>query len=95
MSAALPTKKKGGSVTTGGLKGLLQRGGTWAYETGVYTRDKGSESLKWIVKKGGNLAFALATTSMIVLMPLLFEIAREGQVRAFFRIRVLSAGPWV
>ena len=82
---ANPTTKKSGSESSsnagGGLKGLLLRTSAWAYETGLYARDKGSESLKWVVKKGGNLAFALATTSMIVLMPLLFEIAREGQVR--------------
>jgi hypothetical protein len=30
---------------------------------------------------GGSFAFQVAAASMVVLMPLLFEIAREGQVR--------------
>ena len=45
----------------------------WSYETG-------SAVGQWAIRVGGKAAFILATTSMVVLMPLLFEITREGQV---------------
>lgn len=36
----------------------------------------------WVwAKKAGNIGFMVATTSIVVLMPLIFEIMREGQVR--------------
>lgn len=66
----------------GGIKGAVQRSGTWLLDAATQARLKGFEYLKWGVKVGGSLSFALATTSMVVLMPLLFEISREGQVRA-------------
>jgi hypothetical protein len=66
----------------GGIKGAVQRSGTWLLDTATQARSIGFEYLKWGVKIGGTVSFALATTSMIVLMPLLFEISREGQVRA-------------
>lgn len=31
-------------------------------------------------KMAGNVAFVVATTSIVVLMPLIFEIMREGQM---------------
>ena len=65
------------SKPAGGIKGFLQktgRLGMWAIETG-------NSLLKWTFRYGGQSAFVLATTSMVVLMPLLFEITREGQVR--------------
>ncbi len=35
----------------------------------------------WVwAKKAGNIGFMVATTSIVVLMPLIFEIMREGQV---------------
>jgi hypothetical protein len=66
--------------TTGGLKGLLQRTGKSFYSGGLFARDSVVVAVKTGYRMGGKLAFAIATTSMIVLMPLLFEIAREGQV---------------
>ena len=60
----------------GGIKGLLQKtgkAGMWAVETGQAV-------FHWTYRWGGQAAFVLATTSMVVLMPLLFEITREGQV---------------
>jgi hypothetical protein len=68
----------------GGIKGAIQRGGSWCLETAWVVREKGMVCLKWGVRVGGSLSFALATTSMVVLMPLLFEIAREGQVRSMW-----------
>ena len=39
----------------------------------------------WVwAKKAGNVGFMVATTSIVVLMPLIFEIMREGQVRAMY-----------
>lgn len=47
---------------------------------GLWVRDTGSSLFKWTYRVGGKAAFVLATTSMVVLMPLLFEITREAQV---------------
>jgi hypothetical protein len=66
----------------GGIKGAVQRSATWLLDAATQARSTGFEYLKWGVKIGGTVSFALATTSMIVLMPLLFEISREGQVRS-------------
>ena len=61
----------------GGIKGFFTRAGSSFYAGGVYCKEK-----SWIAaRKAGNLAFIVATTSMVVLMPLIFEIMREGQVR--------------
>ena len=60
----------------GGIKGFLMRASSSFYAGGMFMKDKG-----WIVaKKAGNLGFMVATTSIVVLMPLIFEIMREGQV---------------
>jgi hypothetical protein len=67
--------------SSGGLKGVIQKTGKFFYASGMYARDTGSVLLKYSYRVGGKVAFSIATTSMIVLMPLLFEIAREGQVR--------------
>mmetsp|Transcript_13253 Transcript_13253/g.20041 ORF Transcript_13253/g.20041 Transcript_13253/m.20041 type:complete len:110 (+) Transcript_13253:83-412(+) len=60
----------------GGIKGFLTRAGTSFYAGGMYFKEK-----SWVVaKKAGNIGFVLATTSIVVLMPLIFEIMREGQM---------------
>jgi len=60
----------------GGIKGFLSRAGTSFYTGGLYFKEK-----SWMVAKmAGNVGFAVATTSIVVLMPLIFEIVREGQV---------------
>lgn len=61
------------SRPAGGIKGFLQKTGIWARETVP-------SLVKWTYRVGGKAAFFLATTSMVVLMPLLFEITREAQV---------------
>jgi hypothetical protein len=66
---------------SGGLKGAIQKTGKFFFAGSMYARDKGTELLKYGYKFGGKTAFCIATTSMVILMPLLFEIAREGQVR--------------
>lgn len=69
---------------TGGLKGVIQRTGKFFFASGMYARDRGKTALKWGYVYGGKTAFSIAITSMVVFMPLLFEIAREGQVRLNF-----------
>ena len=69
--------------STGGLKGLFQSTGKAVYAAGVLARDYGTVAARWSYQYVGGLAFALATTSMIVLMPLMFESSREVQVRVY------------
>ena len=65
----------------GGIKGFLTRAGNSFYAGGMYCKEK-----SWVAARmAGNLAFIVATTSMVVLMPLIFEIMREGQVRFALR----------
>jgi hypothetical protein len=60
----------------GGIKGFLTRAGASFYAGGMFVKEKG-----WMVAKmAGNVGFVVATTSIVVLMPLIFEIMREGQV---------------
>lgn len=77
--AQIPTKAM--AKTAGGLKGLIQSTGRAVYAAGVMARDYGTVAARWGYHYGGGLAFALATTSMVVLMPLMFESSREIQVR--------------
>jgi hypothetical protein len=65
---------------SGGLKGLIQKTGKTIFSVGVIVRDYGTIAARWSYKIGGNVAFVMATTSMIVLMPLIFESTREVQV---------------
>lgn len=61
----------------GGIKGFLTRAGASFLVGGLYVKEK-----SWMVAKmAGNIGFVIATTSIVVLMPLIFEIMREGQVR--------------
>ena len=64
------------SNTPGGLKGIIQKTGKFFYAQGVWAYSAAKVGYRY----GGQIAFAVATTSMITLMPLLFEIARESQV---------------
>jgi hypothetical protein len=63
-----------------GLKGLIQTTGKTIFSVGVIARDYGTLAARWGYRIGGNIAFVMATTSMIVLMPLIFESTREVQV---------------
>ena len=63
----------------GGLKGFFTRAGASFYSGGLFVKEK-----SWMVAQmAGKVGFVVATTSIAVLMPLIFEIMREGQVRAF------------
>ena len=62
----------------GGLKGFFTRAGASFYSGGLFVKEK-----SWMVAQmAGKVGFVVATTSIAVLMPLIFEIMREGQVRA-------------
>jgi len=67
------------SQSVGGIKGFFSKayhsletlgtkGGTFALSTSI-----------WAAKMVGTFGFYLATTAMVVFMPLVFEIARERQ----------------
>ena len=67
----------------GGIKGFLTRASHSFYAGGLFIKEKG-----WVAAKmAGNVGFAVATTSIVVLMPLIFEIMREGQVSIVFNVR--------
>jgi hypothetical protein len=68
------------SKPSGGLKGIIQKTGKSIFSAGLIARDYGTIAVRWGYKIGGNVAFVMATTSMIVLMPLIFESTREVQV---------------
>ena len=66
---------------SGGLKGFLSRATKSFITGGIFAKDQGV----WIMQKVARVGFVLATTSIVVLFPLIFEISRETQVRlAFF-----------
>eukprot|EP00545_Synedropsis_sp_CCMP1620_P002303 CAMPEP_0119009070 /NCGR_PEP_ID=MMETSP1176-20130426/4122_1 /TAXON_ID=265551 /ORGANISM="Synedropsis recta cf, Strain CCMP1620" /LENGTH=107 /DNA_ID=CAMNT_0006961515 /DNA_START=74 /DNA_END=397 /DNA_ORIENTATION=- len=59
-----------------GLKGFFTRAGKSFYDGGLFA----TTTSTWMAKWAGKIGFVIATTSMVVLMPLLFEIGREGQM---------------
>lgn len=67
-----PTKSKGG-----GVKGFFTRAATSFQEGFKFSRD----AAYWLAMKSGRIGLVLASTSMVVLMPLIFEINREITVR--------------
>mmetsp|Transcript_12219 Transcript_12219/g.17610 ORF Transcript_12219/g.17610 Transcript_12219/m.17610 type:complete len:112 (+) Transcript_12219:87-422(+) len=67
--------KKNAKSSNGGMKGFLSKAGKSFYAGGVWARDMAF----WTAQKSGRVGFILATTSMVVLLPLLFEIGRETQ----------------
>lgn len=71
---AISKRKEGG-----GLKGFLSRASKSFLTGGLYAKDKSY----WAAEKLCKFGFIVATTSLVVLMPLVFEIAREGQVCTF------------
>merc|ERR1711982_20041 len=63
------------SEKVGGLKGFFQRAGSSFYTGGLAAKEYGY----WLGLKGVRLAFIVATTSIVVFMPLIFELQREIQ----------------
>lgn len=68
------------ATRNGGLKGLIKKTGKFFTAGGIFVRDNGTIVAKTCYEWGGWMAFVAATTSMVVLMPLIFEMAREGQM---------------
>jgi len=64
----------------GGVKGFLSKAGKSFSAGGIWAKDWAF----WAAQKSGRVGFIIATTSIVVLMPLVFEIAREAQVRMTF-----------
>jgi hypothetical protein len=63
----------------GGVKGFFMKAGKSFYAGGTVARDVSY----WLLQKGGRIGLFLASTSMVVLMPLIFEINREVTVRNY------------
>ena len=62
--------------SVGGVKGFFLRAQKSFYAGGAFAKDWSW----WLAQKGGKVGLFLASTSMVVLMPLIFEINREVQV---------------
>lgn len=60
----------------GGIKGFFLKAGKSFAAGGVLARDWSW----WLAEKGGRVGLILASTSMVILMPLIFEINREVTV---------------
>jgi hypothetical protein len=67
---------------TGGVKGFFNRAASSFQKGFQFSR----EWSYWLAQKGGTIGLLLASTSMVVLMPLIFEINREITVRRFLLI---------
>ena len=61
----------------GGVKGFFTRAAASFQQGFQISRDVGY----WLAMKGGSIGLVLASTSMVILMPLIFEINREITVR--------------
>ena len=64
----------------GGVKGFFTRAAASFQQGFQLSRDWGY----WLAMKSGRIGLVLASTSMVVLMPLIFEINREITVRHFY-----------
>ena len=60
----------------GGAKGFFIRAGKSFYSASLLAKD----ASWWLAQKGGTWGLMIASTSMVILLPLFFEINREAQV---------------
>eukprot|EP00525_Craspedostauros_australis_P006929 CAMPEP_0198109368 /NCGR_PEP_ID=MMETSP1442-20131203/1400_1 /TAXON_ID= /ORGANISM="Craspedostauros australis, Strain CCMP3328" /LENGTH=113 /DNA_ID=CAMNT_0043764991 /DNA_START=205 /DNA_END=546 /DNA_ORIENTATION=+ len=70
--------------TSGGMKGFFQKAGKSFLAGGLWAK----ETSWWLMQKGGTVGLFLASTSMVILMPLVFEINREVQMLDSERLQV-------
>lgn len=70
------TKSNKSKNNPAGLKGFFLNAGKSFYKGGVFAKDK-THKLAILACKFG---FIFATTCIVAFVPLVFEIAREGQV---------------
>jgi hypothetical protein len=61
----------------GGIKGFITKAVKSFSTGGAVAKDW----TYWLAQKGGRIGLILASTSMVILLPLIFEINREVQVR--------------
>ena len=64
------------NAPVGGVKGFFMKAGKSFYSAGLFAKD----ASWWLAQKGGTWGLMIASTSMVVLLPLFFEINREAQV---------------
>lgn len=64
------------------MKGFFSRASKSFLTGGLFAKDTSF----WAAEKLCKVGFMVATVSIVVLMPLVFEIAREGQVRFYIYI---------
>lgn len=69
---------------TGGVKGFFNRAASSFQKGFQFSR----EWSYWLAQKGGTIGLLLASTSMVVLMPLIFEINREITSVASERLQI-------
>jgi len=62
--------------SSGGLKGFFINAGRSFFTGGLFVRDKSH----WLAEKMCKIGYVIATTTVVTFMPLVFEIAREGQM---------------
>jgi hypothetical protein len=62
--------------SSGGLKGFFTKAGKSFYSGGMFASDASYK----VAEKLCKLGFIFATTCIVVFVPLVFEIAREGQM---------------
>jgi len=72
------------SSGNGGLKGFFLKAGKSFHTGGMFA----TEQSVWLAEKLCKIGFIIATTSIVALMPLIFEIAREGQMVESEKIQV-------
>jgi hypothetical protein len=73
----MPPSSTSNKSSAGGIKGFLQRAG----DSFLKGFDVSKDWTWWLAQKGGRVGLFLASTSMVILMPLIFEINREVMVR--------------
>jgi hypothetical protein len=71
----------------GGIKGFFERAGK-SFSQGF---ELSKEWSWWLAQKGGTFGLFLASTSMVILMPLIFEINREAMVCLMMTIVMMMA----
>ena len=78
--ATISRQTRNGGTKSGGLKGMLYNASSLCYNTYAMCLNQGKDVMKSGYLILGNTTFRIATTSMLVLMPLFFEVLREPTV---------------
>jgi hypothetical protein len=81
-TATMSSSRSDAAPPVGGMKGFFLKAGK-SFTAGATV---GREWSWWLIQKGGTVGLFLASTSMVILMPLIFEINREVQVCMYVRM---------